>query len=387
MRRPHEVDASVPDTHAHQREASVHDNLRGSEYPTSDNLDKESIQERVMKLKDKFSRANGSVPIEKTAIITRGEQAVDMINTIHNQVSRTKKDTRDELLPKTEAIRKANMLRRYLFKGAAAPFTMAPNRSSNRSIANGMNVVKQPTKIAPMKSMSTTASITKVGSSTMTMVSGLSKIAYFNHGMLGAGIGAGIGGTYNAARNPDNDRLKSFGKGALVGGVYGSALGLLRKHSRVGNSARKKRVDDMNDMFDESEKSQAEFNKKHSWTKGNYDESFNNAKAKYDQKTRGQQQGRASRSKFIDPNAPKPDSFHLSNLRMNKDKFTTKAQVKKHYMDIVRKNHPDRGGSTNYIAKVNSSMDELKKSDWYTKLAFLNMHGNSWENLSKGYTK
>ena len=72
---------------------------------------------------------------------------------------------------------------------------------------------------------------------------------------------------------------------------------------------------------------------------------------------------------------------------MNKDKFTTKAQVKKHYMDIVRKNHPDRGGSTNYIAKVNSSMDELKKSDWYTKLAFLNMHGNSWENLSKGYTK
>lgn len=49
----------------------------------------------------------------------------------------------------------------------------------------------------------------------------------------------------------------------------------------------------------------------------------------------------------------------------------TKAEVKRKFRVTAMKNHPDRGGSTDQMADINNAWEEVQKSSWFSKLAFL----------------
>jgi hypothetical protein len=50
---------------------------------------------------------------------------------------------------------------------------------------------------------------------------------------------------------------------------------------------------------------------------------------------------------------------------------TTKSEVRKKYLAMAMKHHPDRGGSEDMMKRVNSSWDNLQSDPWFQKLAFL----------------
>lgn len=50
----------------------------------------------------------------------------------------------------------------------------------------------------------------------------------------------------------------------------------------------------------------------------------------------------------------------------------TKAEVLKKYKDAARTTHPDMGGSNEGMQRLNSAIEEIKKSSWFQKLAFWN---------------
>jgi len=317
----------------------------------------ESARSRSVKLKDKFAKYNGGKMsrFEKISIDTRGEKAVDLVNMLHNKAYASAGKNKDdyELIPKTEATKQLGSFKKkvnkFFSKEAGVPFTIAPNRSSKRSISNGMNVVKQPTKISPMPSMDTKP---------------MTKVSYLQNALAGGAIGSLVGGTASAIQNKDNNRLKSFGRGALYGGTLGAGAGLISKSVRVDKANFKKRVDDANERMDDAFRNYRKAKSEGPNHSFNFRQSY----------TRPNSQRRA---KFVDPNAPEPIGVHLKNLSMNQGKFTTKAQVKEHHRSLLRKAHPDMGGSTAASAKINNALDELKKTDWFTKLSFLNTGGVS----------
>ena len=48
----------------------------------------------------------------------------------------------------------------------------------------------------------------------------------------------------------------------------------------------------------------------------------------------------------------------------------TKAEVKKKYLEMAKKHHPDRGGDASKMKNVTSAYDDIKKSPWFEKLSF-----------------
>jgi len=62
---------------------------------------------------------------------------------------------------------------------------------------------------------------------------------------------------------------------------------------------------------------------------------------------------------------------HLKFLGIKKD-VATKKEVTNHFRDLAKKHHPDKGGSEQYMRDINNAYDNIKKSEWFDKLAFIN---------------
>lgn len=65
-------------------------------------------------------------------------------------------------------------------------------------------------------------------------------------------------------------------------------------------------------------------------------------------------------------------------------KETTKSEVLKKYKDAARKAHPDMGGSTEDMQRLNSAIEEIKKDPWFQKLALAFDGGGFFSGFGKG---
>ena len=68
--------------------------------------------------------------------------------------------------------------------------------------------------------------------------------------------------------------------------------------------------------------------------------------------------------------SPRPSSSDLGTIGVNTG-AKTKKEVTDAYKKMVKKHHPDLGGDTAKMQEVNSAMDNIKKTDWFQKLAYL----------------
>ena len=80
----------------------------------------------------------------------------------------------------------------------------------------------------------------------------------------------------------------------------------------------------------------------------------------------------------------RPHTEHFHHLGLS-GKETTKAQVKKKYREAALKHHPDRGGNAEKMKEVSGAYNEIKKSPWHQKLAYLKEEGmnNFWSGFEK----
>lgn len=64
----------------------------------------------------------------------------------------------------------------------------------------------------------------------------------------------------------------------------------------------------------------------------------------------------------------------------------TKAEVKKRFRQMAMTHHPDRGGSEEKMKAINNAYDQIQKTDWFSKLAYLIGEG-SMNSFWRGFSK
>lgn len=74
--------------------------------------------------------------------------------------------------------------------------------------------------------------------------------------------------------------------------------------------------------------------------------------------------------RYAPPPHPGHHETHLKTLGLH-DSVKTKDEVKKHFRGLAMKHHPDRGGDINKMKEINNAYDNLQKTPWFEKLAFL----------------
>lgn len=75
----------------------------------------------------------------------------------------------------------------------------------------------------------------------------------------------------------------------------------------------------------------------------------------------------------------------FKNFGVDTSRIKTKKQFDERYRFLAKKHHPDIGGSTKNMQTINVAKDNLKKSDWYEKLAAINGFFRELEVIKRNY--
>lgn len=170
--------------------------------------------------------------------------------------------------------------------------------------------------------------------------------------LAGAALGAGLGGIAGGMASnkvPKKERRENIYTGAAIGGIAGASLGSMYKSLKTLNEFR---TDGTSNEY-----------KKHFRDHKSWDDFF-----KQQQQHSGGSRGRS----YYNGGGSDLGSIH-SDLKAPPGGFKTKAEATKHYRQMARKHHPDRGGKTEDMQKINSAWGKFKKHpDGFEKLAGLN---------------
>ena len=169
------------------------------------------------------------------------------------------------------------------------------------------------------------------------------------------------------------DELRKGKRKRIAGAVAGGAISgasIPYQFFSIKNDARKSA-----DYRKASDAFWDDFNKK-------WDRTWNDYKNTYHQRTysgggySGNSSGRAQ---------ARDVSGDFSAFGINKDQFKTKADFNKWYKGQAKKYHPDiNPNGADMMKKVNDFADNVKKSDWFSKLAFMLARRNMEKQASIG---
>lgn len=215
------------------------------------------------------------------------------------------------------------------------------------------------------------------------------KVRYTSGGTI---IGAGLGGVAGHTSKYDEQGRKLSNSerninatlGAISGGIIGGVAGFdlyKGKASRVMSKKRNTFGQTLeNNIFDKKYKpNETVFSKERDNAAQNFSQAREKAWKEEHRKRRQENEDfwKNFNSKYKSNSNSNRRSYGSSSIHdLHKDLefpeggFKTKAEATKHYRKMSMKHHPDRGGSTEKMSKLNSAWDKFKKHpDGFEKLA------------------
>ena len=204
----------------------------------------------------------------------------------------------------------------------------------------------------------------------------------FVYPLAGAAVGGAVGGGLgwfsgtNTKSNP-HDKLINAVKGATGGAMLGSSAGAALKVSKI-RAARAKQWESFRD--------DASFWKQH---RASGRDPFHNTRyrSEWDPYQNARYRSGAGRGEGGGSGFRGRTSRETGSARRDlgiSGTETTKAEVKKRYHEMARKHHPDHGGKTEDMQRVNMAWDEIQQDPWFHKLAFWRANMNSfWNGFEK----
>lgn len=193
-------------------------------------------------------------------------------------------------------------------------------------------------------------------------------------GLIGGTAGAIAGGSAEYSGSKKKDRAENTLKGILAGGILGAAGGSILGRSAASNriynrmSAGRDRLMKSRDArFEKNDAAfKAEYNAASSKADDKYWQDFAN---RFNQSSHRRSSNSGGSSSFR--SSGDIDQLH-KDLEFPAGGFKTKSEATKHFRRMSMKHHPDRGGSTEAMSKINAAWDKYKKHpNGFEKLAGL----------------
>ena len=168
------------------------------------------------------------------------------------------------------------------------------------------------------------------------------------------------------------DSLKKHKKGRVAGSaIYGTLAGAAIPYSVFSSRNEARRVSDYRKAYDAD---WDDFQKEWDKTWEAYKNAYNGGSNR-----NWYSGGSSSYTKARDA------SGDFSAFGINKDQFKTKADFNKWYKSQAKKYHPDiNPDGADMMKKVNNFADNVRKSDWFSKLAFMLAQRNMEKQASIG---